>query len=81
MKISKKNEDFKPITLTITFETLEEAQDFYNIHNHVGITINTRSLNHRGIRKELELACTYKIVTETFSEFTNNLKTHFTEPL
>lgn len=65
-------ESFTPITLTITLETLEEAQDFYNLHNHTDVIDCTPALDHDAIRNAL-IALHGKTVYDIFDTFANNL--------
>jgi len=44
---------FKPITISITFETEGELGQFHAIHNHSSIVNATKSIDHSKIRELL----------------------------
>ena len=48
------NKEFQPVTLNLTFETLEELQEFYAVFNYTRITDSLRHINSFQIKGELE---------------------------
>ena len=46
--------EFEPVTLNLTFETLEELQEFYAVFNYTRITDSLRHINSFQIKGELE---------------------------
>lgn len=76
MKITSTRHEpkFEPITITLTLDTMEEAVQFYNIHNFSPICASTPDLDHEAIRLAIRRLCpaVYDIDGDSFSAWVQN---------
>lgn len=49
------SDKFKPITITLTVESAEEAGQLFALHNHVDICQCTKAIDHEAITDSLGL--------------------------
>jgi hypothetical protein len=70
---------FKPVSITITFDTYDEAQHVHDIFNNIEILSACQELNGEPIRRSIETALgkTSFFQTTTWSKFYDRMKTNY----
>jgi hypothetical protein len=73
------NEDYKPVSITITFDTYDEAQHVHDIFNNMEILSACGQLNGDGVRKAIEVALgkTSFFQTTTWTKFYERMKRNY----
>jgi hypothetical protein len=79
MRVEAKQEElkFKPITLTITLETLEEVQDLYNVSNYRANCKGCKQLKVSLISEKLVEFIGYDTVRGTFDAYVLHMNDWF----
>jgi len=72
----EKCRDFEPVSITITFDTLEEASHVHDIFNNIEILSSCNNLNGEPIRRAIEKALgkTSFFATSTWVKFYEQMK-------
>lgn len=74
-----KDVDFVPVSINITFESLAEAQSFYNVFNHNKI-LSASGLTGNAVREALKdaLGTMQSRLSDSWSTFANKLDSLWT---